>query len=111
MYEIPVSNEPDQNFACTIPVDNKNLTLNLRIRYNTQASYWQLSIYDKDKNLLVDNLPLLTGLYPAGNILGQYSYLKIGSAYVIPAGKTINDAPSDTDLGNNFGLVWGDTVG
>lgn len=105
-YEIPLSNDPDQNFQCTIPVDYKNLTLYFRIRYNTEAEYWVMSLYDSNGNILIDTIPLLQG-----NVLSQYKYLGIGSAYIVNASNVPTDRPDDTNLGTEFKLIWGDTVG
>ena len=107
---IPLTSEPDQKFKITLPIDGKNITLSLRIRYNTAGNYWWLSVTDSNGNMLIDSLPLFTGEYPAADILGQYSYLNIGSACVIKTGTAQMDIPDDTNLGTEFVLVWGDAV-
>ena len=43
------------------------------------------AVYDRNGNLLVDSVPMLTGYYPAANLLCQFVYLGIGSAYIINA--------------------------
>jgi hypothetical protein len=103
-YTIPVTNEPDQNFICTVPVNGQNITLRFRLRYNTQGGYWWLTLADKNGNVLVDGVPLLTGQ----NILEQYQYLNIGSAYVVKTGSSPLDSPDEQSLGKDFLLVWGD---
>lgn len=110
-YQIPVTTGPDQTFKCTIPVDGKNLTLNFRLRFNAQGNYWWMTISDKDNNLLIDALPLLTPANPTGNILDQYQYLKIGSCYLVNNGNTTMDSPDSTNLGTDFLIVWGNTAG
>ena len=108
---IPTTNDPDQSFITTIPVDGKNLTLKLRIRFNTAANYWVMSIADpKTGTLLLDNIPLLTGGYPAADLLGQYKYLGLGSATIINVGNSTMDSPDSSSLGTDFLLAWGDTV-
>lgn len=101
MYIIPLTSEPDQTFTSTITVDNKNLTLNFRFRYNTEAEYWTMSILD-----YVEAIPLVG----YENLLEQYSYKNIGSAYIVKNSSIEADRPSDTNLGTDFLLVWGDTV-
>ena len=108
---IPLTSDPDQTIAATIPINGKNVTLKFRVRYNTQGNYWWLTISDKGGNVLVDGLPLVTGDYPAADILEQYQYLGIGSAVVVNVGNTTLDIPDSTTLGTDFVLVWGDSVG
>ncbi len=109
--KIPLTTDPNQNFTTTIPINNKNITLTLDIRYNGIGGYWFMSVTDKKTgNVLIDSLPLLTGEYPSGDILHQYQYLGIGSATVVKTGNLSDDSPDSTNLGTNFVLLWGDTV-
>lgn len=107
---IPLTNNPNQVMLITIPVDNKNLTLKLNIKYNSVANYWIMTIIDpKTNEIILDNIPLLTGKVKAADILHPYQYLCLGSAAVVNIG-SVNDFPSDLDLGTDFVLCWGDTV-
>ena len=108
-YELPITSDPDQTFSCTIPINGKNVTLNFRLRYNDIAKYWWLTIADKDNKVLIDSLPLLSPASPTGNILEQYQYLGIGSAYLVNAGGTLQDSPDSSNLGTDFLLIWGDS--
>ena len=112
MYEIPLTTEPNQNFKITIPVNGKNLELKFNIRFNTVANYWVMTVIDAlSDDILIDSLPLLTGRYPAANILEQYSYLEIGSAVIINTSTIdISDEPNDKNLGTDYILVWGDNI-
>ncbi len=107
---IPLSNSPNQTFQITVSVDGQNLVLNLRIIYNESAGYWVLSVADVDNALILDSIPLVCGDWPAANILGQFGYLRIGSAYIIDASNIIQDVPSNVDLGSDFVLLWSDTA-
>jgi hypothetical protein len=100
---------PNQSFAITLQVDGAPLTLNLVIRWSEMAGYWVMTIFDSAMNLLLDSIPLITGWYPAANILAQYSYLGIGSAYILNDGSSDSDYPGRNDLGSNFSLLWDDT--
>lgn len=92
-------------------MDGDPLILNLTIAYNEMAQYWVMSIDDEDGNSLLSNIPLLTGFFPAANILGQYVYLQIGSAYVLDMSNSVPiDYPNASDLGSDFVLLWGDNV-
>lgn len=106
---IPLTSQPNQSFSVTLQVDGAALTLNLVLAWSEMAGYWVMSIFDSNNNLLLDSLPLITGWYPAGNILAQYGYLKIGSAFVLNEGNSDSDYPGRADLGTNFVLLWGDT--
>lgn len=113
MYEIPLTTEPNQSFKVSIPVDGRNIELKLDIRYNTIAEYWIMTVTDSltDK-ILIDSLPLLTGQYPAANLLEQYSHLRIGSAVIVNTSTIdISDEPNDKNLGSDYVLIWGDTIG
>jgi hypothetical protein len=106
---IPLTSSPNQSFAATLQVDGKPLTLNFAIKWSEMAGYWVMSIFDSALDLLLDSIPLITGWYPGANILGQYGYLGIGSAYVVNNGTSASDYPGKNDLGTNFSLVWADT--
>ena len=109
LQQIPLDNSPNQTFSIALNVDGNNLTLQLAIRFNTMAGYWVMSVSDANGNLLLACIPLLTGVWPAANLLSQFGYLKIGSAYVVSYGATI-DYPDSTTLGSQFQLWWGDTA-
>lgn len=106
---IPLTADPDQFFTCSLPVDGKNITLSFRLRYNTVAGYWVITIAGINGNPIIDSIPLLDGVYPSANLLGQYTYLGIGSAYIVKNGKVEGDRPDDTNLGSLYLLVWSDT--
>lgn len=109
---VPLTTDPDQSFTITLPIDGKNLTFDLRIRYNTEDKFWWLSITDHETEvMLLDSIPLLTADYPAANILEQYKYLNIGSIVIVPNGNSVSGDPDDTNLGIDYYMLWGDTNG
>ena len=105
---IPLSNNPDQTFEIPLAVAGNTIRLKLEIKYNEMAAYWVMKISDQRGNVILDSIPLITGTWPAANILSQYQYLGIGSAYVINRGNNPNDYPDDSSLGTDFVLVWSD---
>jgi hypothetical protein len=108
---IPLTTSPNQTFQSTLAVDSKNITLEFNLKYNEIAEYWIMKITDPSSNtLLLDSVPLIPGNAPAGNILEQYEYLGIGSAFIVKSSNVAADYPSDTTLGTDFLLVWGDTL-
>ena len=106
---VPLS-PSQQSVTAQLQVDGASLTLTLSIHWSEMAGYWVMTILDSQGNLLLDSIPLVTGWYPAANLLAQYGYLHIGSAYVLNLGVTESDYPGNTDLGAGFILVWGDTA-
>ncbi len=107
---VPISSGTNQTVTCTLPVDSGNVTLTFNLTWNSIGGYWFMSITGANNNLLLDAVPVITGAYPAANLLRQYQYLGIGSAYVVPTANTgLPDNPSFSDLGTDFVLVWSDT--
>lgn len=105
---IPLDSAPNQSFKVTVNVDGKLISLGVTLRYNEAADYWTMTLTDGSGNLLLDSIPLLTGGFPAANILGQYAHLGIGSALIANAsGVQSPDYPSNQDLGSDFLLIWG----
>jgi len=105
---LPIAPGRNQTFTCTLPVDNKNITLNFSLTYNSPGGYWFMSISDHETGeMLIDSLPVLPGEYPSANLLGQYSYLGIGSAVLISASGD-NSMPTFDSLGREHLIAWGD---
>lgn len=106
---VPLVQAPNQTFAVQLTVDGKPLTLNLTLSYSVMAGWWQMSITNTQGAVLVASIPLVTGYYPCANLLAQYGYLQIGSAFLLNTGNSINDYPGVSDL-PNFSLLWDDTA-
>lgn len=107
MYIVPLTSSPNQTFTSSIPIDGKAIKFYFFLRYNTEQKCWQMDLSDSNKTPLITSVPLIGSL----NILEQYSYLNIGSAYVVKVDPNIaDDRPNEYNLGKDFILVWGDTV-
>ena len=106
---VPLTQTQGQSFTIQLTVDDATLVLNLALAYSAMAGYWQLSISDANDAVLVASVPLITGAYPAANLLAQYGYLAIGSAYLLNTGNASQDYPSQNTL-TQFSLLWGDTA-
>jgi hypothetical protein len=103
---IPLDSNPGQTWTATGSINGGLVTIGAALNFNEIAGYWVISIYDSSGNLLLDSLPLVTGL----NILAQFRYLGIGSMFVLNAsGVTTPNYPNSTDLGSDFVLLWQDT--
>jgi Domain of unknown function (DUF6983) len=109
MQSLPLSANQNQTFTTTLSVDGNNLTLAFWIRWNTIAGYWIMTISDQNGNVLLDSIPLLIAIDNSGNLLGQYAYLKIGSAYLVKTGDTAGEYPTADNLSTEYSVVWGDT--
>jgi hypothetical protein len=108
---IPLTPNANQSFTCTLPIDSMNITLAFTFTYNGIAGYWFMSVSSvKTNELLLDGTPLVTGEFPAADLLGQFEYLGIGSATIVPTNSLAKDRPDDTNFGTEYVLVWGDTV-
>lgn len=108
--QIPLTTDPNQQFQISLAVDGETIQLGLEISFNEMAAYWVMKVLDAAGNTLLDNIPLITGTWPAANLLAQYDYLNIGSAYIINLGNAPIDYPNATDLGSDFILIWSDTA-
>jgi hypothetical protein len=106
---IPLSSAPNQLLTVPLFIDGTTVTLRLQVRYNEIARYWVMKISDSMGNVLVDSIPLITGNFPAANLLQQQRYLAIGSAFVVNASGVAQAYPDNTNLGTDFVLVWSDT--
>ena len=106
---VPLTLSQAQTFAVQLTVNTQPLTLNLTLTYSPMSGYWQMAVADVNGNSLIASVPLITGLYPAANLLAQYQYLQIGSAYLLNTGTSALDYPGVNNL-NQFSLLWGDNV-
>lgn len=99
-----------QSMTANLTVDGNPLTLNLSVSFNPMAGYWVLDIADRSGNPILSSIPVITGSFPASNILAQYAYLKIGSCVIVNlSGTSMPDFPGPTDLNSSFLMCWGNT--
>ena len=61
--------------------------------------------------LLIASVPLITGDWPASNIMSPVDYLQIGQWFVINQAAGNPDFPGSTNLGSQFVLLVDDNVG
>lgn len=110
MYIIPLTNSPNQNFNCVIPINGENRSFNIKLWYNEQAEYWLMSLTDVKSGVLqFDNLPLLTSNNNFFNILCQLKYMNIGICGVLPRVVEFKESmPNDKNIGEDYILIWGD---
>lgn len=99
---ITLTNSPNQTYTVNLNVDGSPLTVNIAINFNEMAGYWLLSIFDASNNPLISSVPMLTGNYPAGNLLQQQKYLNIGSWYVVNVSNLSAEIGNETGYGEGF---------
>jgi hypothetical protein len=106
---IPLTTNPNQTFAVQLTVDGATLTLGFVLTYSVMSGWWMMQVSSAQNVVLIASVPLITGYYPSANLLAQYGYLKIGSAYLLNTGNSTTDYPGANDL-SNFSLLWSDTA-
>lgn len=97
-----LTSAPNQTYSVIISGSKRNITFILTQRYNAQAGYWALGIYDKANFPIVLNIPLLCGY----DLLDQYGYLDIGHLYLINVGDQSIEYPNDKNIDGAFELKW-----
>ncbi len=105
--KIPLTCQPfsTQTFKLTLEGGARNINVKLCLRYNDLYDLWTAAVYDNSTGeLLIDTMPLVCGV----NLLGQFTHLEMGEAYIVPATDTDLMQPDNTTLGSTFILVWGD---
>ena len=108
-FEIPLDSDVDQEFDVTVEVGEENVDMTLHLRYNTEGDFWKMDISDGNTgDMLVSNVPLLTGYSFSADMLRQFGYVGIGSAMVVKMTDTADgDFPNIDNLGTDYVLVWG----
>ena len=101
---IPLDSSPNQTWQVSVNINGVVVTFFVTVSYNEIAKYWVMEISDSNQNLLLSDVPLVTGL----DLLRQYQYLVIGSLYLLPVGQQSEDYPNSTNLGTAFILIWAD---
>lgn len=104
---VPLNVVSNQSFGIKVPVDGNNLSLQLTLTYNELAKYWVLNISNSAGEALISGLPVV----PSRDLLEQYKYLGIGSAYLVPTQTVVDQWPNTKTLGSEWYLLWGDTDG
>ena len=101
---VPFQAIPNHRFSAVVPIDGGNTKLAFYLKYNEIAEYWTVEI-SKDGEVVLSGLPIK----PAQNILEQFAYLQIGSAYIVPRSEAQKQWPGAADFSSDWYVVWGDT--
>lgn len=109
MYRVPLKNYPNQQFQLNVPVNGENRNFLINLRYNEQAKYWLISIYDLvSREKIVSDIPVLYSTFKFADILKQYGYKNIGRCYIIKMKDSETSAPNDTELDIVYRMLWDD---
>lgn len=100
---IPLRQKNNYSFSVTLDINNTQQTLFFRQLFNSVTGYWTIDISNSDK-MLISSLPLIPN---AGNLIKQYNYMRIGSAWLIPIGDNVT-FPAWDDIESGWVLLWGD---
>ena len=102
MYIIPIV---ANKFSCSLEINGENKNFILEFTYNPVGDMWKMSVLDEGENTLISNIPL----FPTSNLLGQYGYMNLGSAILIPNSDEVKEEyPSFSTLKENYTLFLGD---
>jgi len=108
---IPLSPDPNQSFRLTVAAsEDKSVELDFNLRWNSETECWYMTLSDPiEQEYYVDDVPLLAGEQSMKNILKLYSYLDIGSCYIIDISGKGTGKPDLYNLGIDFVMLWGYT--
>lgn len=109
MIQLPINNQPNQSFKCTIPIVDTNITLSFYVYWNRIAEYWQMNITNViTGEMLIEGLALVTGQNPVQNLLRQWAYFNISNLYLFPiVSSGAPDWPAVGDWISDFAATWG----
>lgn len=108
---IPLSPIPNQSFRIVLAVrPKKEIEANIFLCWNAETQCWYMTISDPIRQeYYVDSVPLFVGQGSMINILKIYSYLDIGSCYILDISNKGTGKPNANDLGIDFVMLWGYT--
>lgn len=107
---VPLSPLPNQSPLVTVQVNGGPVSLSINQYYNRIGGFWAMDIATPAGKPLVSSVPLLTGSWPAANVMAPFEYLGIGSWYIINQNGATTDWPNSSNLGTGFVAIVGDNT-
>lgn len=106
---LPLTSQPNQILLATLAINGGTTTIGIRQYWNRIGGFWVMDIYNSNGLPLVSSVPLLTGDWPAANVMAPYEWLNIGAWFIINQGNGEQaDWPNSSNLGINFLLLIDD---
>lgn len=103
-YEIPLTTTAFSQVTFKLTLGSRNINILLKLRYHDLYKLWAADVVDNSTGTeLITGMPLI----PGADLLGQYEYLDIGSAYIIAAEPNSLQQPDNETLGSTWILMWG----
>lgn len=90
VYEIPLIAK-----AQTFKISLAGVYYWLTVKFNSYSSNWNISIADVNKVVLLDNIPLLSGV----NLLEQFKHFNIGGTLICKTDNAVDANPTYNNLG------------
>lgn len=103
VYQLPVTNRPNNTLRAQVVVDGENREYLLALRYREVCKYWTMDVADLSGNAILVNIPLVTGV----NLLEQMHHLGLGAAVLIDRMNTGKAAAGADELGSSVIMLWG----
>ena len=114
-HQIPIENIANQEFDLAVEADGRVISLRVHLNYNTEGGFWRMDISDGiTGEALVCNIPLVTGEYPAADLMAPFQYMGLGSVMILQVSEDTysdGDIPDLNNLGTDYLMVWGDSIG
>lgn len=110
VYTVNLNKFPEQRAVFNLPLNGKSVPMAIRLSYNARGDLWHMDIEnERTGEVILANVPLLCGADNTYNLLKQFEYLGIGSAYIKKVVEnTDTDSPDYNTFLSQFVLMWGD---
>lgn len=105
IYQLPISNLPNQSFDTTIPNKNgDNITWYFKLIWNLCTETWEISIAKNEElNYIALNIPVIV----SDNLLEYMMYKEdLGKIMVVNMGKSKVEKPNMDNLGSDYLILW-----
>lgn len=105
IYQIPVSNLPNQSFDTIIPNSRgNNITWYFKFTWNLCTETWEMSLSKGDENNVIAlNIPVIV----SDNLLEYLMFNEdLGVISVINKGESISEKPNMDNLGIEYLILW-----
>lgn len=103
MQKISLIKKNFVSFSSVVNIDGKTKKIYFTQKYNSILDFWTLQAKTENESLI--SFPLIPC---GGNLLKNFSYKKMGSAWLFPLTENAKGYPGWNDL-DDWLLLWGDT--